>query len=261
MRNGRIKPMKTISLKNAVLLMRGVLFFGWRYQCPVCGWHVREFAGERALLRTSDSGYCPRCNAKARHRRIWRYLERNTRFLRDSLRLLEIAPWSSFALRFQSMPAVDYIGIDLVAAGPQVTTRGDLLALPLKSESVDAVLCIHVLEHVDDDRGAIAEIFRVLKPGGTAIVSVPIRLDQPTFEDPSITDPQERERLFGERSHVRYYGVDFVERLTTAGFNASMEPAQEIPEDELRKYGLRRDENIFVCIKPEAELTTGQGYV
>ncbi|MBT8077992.1 MAG: methyltransferase domain-containing protein [Gammaproteobacteria bacterium] len=245
------KSSTTVSLKEAALLLRGVLFYGRRYQCPVCGWNARAFAGEGSILRSSDTGYCPRCNAKARHRRIWRFIEQNTGLLRSPARLLEIAPWYSFGRRFRHITTLEYIGIDLVAAGPQVTTRGDMASLPLQSDSVDAALCIHVLEHVHDDRGAIAELYRVLKPGGNAIVSVPIRLDQPTLEDPSVTDPEERKRLFGERSHVRFYGRDFVERLTQAGFSVTMDAADDIAEQDVRKYGLRRDENIFMCVKPQ----------
>ena len=62
-------------LKDAVLLARGILFLGRRYQCPLCGWHMRAFAAEHALIKTSETSYCPRCNSKARHRRIWRFLE------------------------------------------------------------------------------------------------------------------------------------------------------------------------------------------
>lgn len=115
--------------------------------------------------------------------------------------------------------------------------------------SFDAALCIHVLEHVEDDRHAMAELHRVLRPGGWALVSVPIRLDRPTHEDPAITDPAERQAVFGERSHVRFYGADLADRLREVGFEVELDLASDIPDDVRKRHGLRMDENLFRCRK------------
>ena len=67
----------------------------------------------------------------------------------------------------------------IAAAGEAPSTaryevvRGDLLHLPFPDASVDRVMASEVLEHIPDDAGAMAEIFRVLKPGGRAAVTVP----------------------------------------------------------------------------------------
>lgn len=50
---------------------------------------------------------------------------------------------------------------------------GDIHALPLEDRTVDAVICIAVLEHVEDPVLAMAEMYRVLKPGGRLFVYVP----------------------------------------------------------------------------------------
>src|SRR5262249_12426105 len=78
----------------------------------------------------------------------------------------------------------------------------------------------HVLEHVPDDRRAMREFYRVLKPGGWAILLVPITVER-TFEDPAVVDPAERLRLFGQEDHVRRYGPDYGDRLSEAGFAVS----------------------------------------
>ncbi|HEX4347188.1 MAG TPA: methyltransferase domain-containing protein [Vicinamibacterales bacterium] len=49
----------------------------------------------------------------------------------------------------------------------------DLVRCPLPAASVDAVILLNVLEHIKDDRGAVTQVFRVLKPGGVAVVEVP----------------------------------------------------------------------------------------
>ena len=229
------------------------MLLGNRYQCPCCEWKLRAFVAERGILRASETGYCPRCNAKARHRRICLYLKHHTHVFSEQIQLVEVAPWWAFARRFQETPTVDYVGVDLKRTGTQVTTIGDLIALPIKTGRMDVALCIHVLEHIEDDRKAIAELYRVLRPGGLAIITVPLRLDRPTFEDPSIRDPDERARVFGERTHVRYYGNDFIDRLREPGFEVSLDPADQITTDTRRRFGLRNDENIFHCIKRGAE--------
>lgn len=118
---------------------------------------------------------------------------------------------------------------------------------------MDAVICVHVLEHIRDDRAAIGEIYRLLQPGGWALISVPIRLDGPTYEDPSIVSPAAREAAFGETNHVRLYGLDLVDRLEDAGFDVSVDLASAVSETTRQRYGFLDDENIFMCRKTSSE--------
>ena len=192
----------------------------------------------------------PRRSWSKRHRRIWLYIVQHQKLFNRKIRLLEIAPWWALSRRFQASANIDFVGLDLVRTGPQVTTIGDAVSLPLQNDSFDTLICIHVLEHVDDDRKTLSELYRVLKPGGSAIISVPLRLDSDTIEDPSVTDPEERLRLFGEEGHVRFYGIDLTDRLTDAGFDVDLDLASNVPADICRRFGLRNDENIFHCQKP-----------
>jgi SAM-dependent methyltransferase len=237
------------TIKRLGLVARGVLYLGRRYRCPVCGWPLRSFTARVSLLKRTVDGYCPRCDAKARHRRIWLYLSRHTDLWSGRHRLLEIAPVWALARRFRGMAGIQYTGVDIRAAGPYVTEVGDVTALPLDDDSMDMVLCIHVLEHVGRDRQAMAELYRVLAPGGWALVSVPLRLDQPTYEDFTVTEPSDRLRLFGEEDHVRFYGLDLRDRLEAAGFSVQLDRADDLPRDDCRRFGLRRDEHLFLCRK------------
>ena len=236
-------------LKRAALLARGVLFLGRTYRCPCCGWSLRGFVGEWGLLASAPDGYCPRCNAKARHRRLWLYLQEHTNLADARARLLEIAPWWAISRRLLRAPNISFVGLDLMRRGPHVTVVGDATRIPIGNESLEAALCIHTLEHIEDDRQAMRELFRVLKPGGWAIVSVPLELDGLTYEDPTVTDPEDRLRAFGERSHVRLYGLDLEDRLREVGFAVRLDWASEIPLETRRRFGLRDDENLFLCRK------------
>ncbi|MDH3539864.1 MAG: class I SAM-dependent methyltransferase [Acidimicrobiia bacterium] len=239
----------TRSLFDWMLAVRGILFVGRRFTCPCCGWRLRAFTHGDGSLRTRPNGYCPRCNAKARHRRDWLFLRQSTNLFADDLRLLHISPKYSLARRFARMPNLEYVAGD-IKDRPYVAVRFDLAGLPFRSGAFDAAICIHVLEHVEHDRAAMEELFRILRPGGWAFVSVPVRLDQPTYEDATITAPEARRRAFGETDHRRWYGSDLIDRLAECGFIVTLDRAQALPEDLKARYGLLADENIFLCTKP-----------
>jgi SAM-dependent methyltransferase len=121
--------------------------------------------------------------------------------------------------------------------------------LPFADGTFDAVICNHVLEHVSDDRLALAELHRVLRPGGWALLQVPIALAlERTIEDSAAKTDADRIRLFGQSDHVRLYNaVDYVERLQAAGFSVSViNYASELGEGATLKYALVPQEQIFV---------------
>lgn len=238
-----------LSVMEAVLFLRGLFFTGRKYQCPCCGWHIRAFADGNAFIKERALSYCPRCNSKSRHRRIWLFLQHKTNLFTDQLRLLEISPKYSFSRRFTKKKNLRYLSADIYVR-PHIALMMDVTNTSFTAESFDAVLCIHVLEEIIDDRQAMREIFRLLSPGGWAIISVPTRMDRLTYEDPTITAPMDRKRVFGEPDHVRVYGSDLVERLEETGFNVHVDMADEVPQHIRLKFGLKGDENIFYCVKP-----------
>ncbi len=240
--------MRSKTAAEAWLFARGVLMWGTRFVCPCCGWHVRAFNDGGTTLRTRATASCPRCNAKARHRRIWLFLQEGTNLFGDRVRLFEISPKYAFSRRFRRMANLWFVGADL-GKRPNIDLRMDLRAAPLREGSFDALLCVHVLEDIDDDATAMAELQRLLRPGGWALVSVPTDMDNVTIEDPSITDKEERRRLFGEEAHVRVYGHDIVKRLEEAGFDVKVDLAADLDPAVVRRHGLRLDENLFLCRK------------
>lgn len=236
---------------DVLLAARALAFVGRRYVCPCCGWQLRDFTKGGFSLQSRLHGYCPRCNAKARHRRVWLYLQQKTNLFTDPLAVFHVSPKYALSRRLSRMAHLDYVAGD-IAHRPHISMRMDLTAVPVADERFDAVICVHVLEHIEDDRAAIAEIHRVLKPGGWALISVPIRLDQPTYEDASIVTAAAREAAFGETTHVRFYGYDLRDRLASAGFDVSVDLGSEIDEETRSRFGLLDDENIFMCRKPTA---------
>ena len=120
-----------------------------------------------------------------------------------------------------------------------VELRLDVTDIQLPDDSCDVIICSHVLEHVPDDRRAMQELHRILASDGWALVVVPIKGDV-TFEDPTVVDPDERLRVFGQRDHVRMYGPDIADRLRSAGFDVDTHRVSDVySEREVARMGLR----------------------
>ena len=183
-----------------------------------------------------------------RHRLLWLYFDRETDFFDCAADVLHIAPEQAFVKRFRQLNHRSYITSDLHS--PLADVQADICNLPFYDQQFDWVVCNHVLEHIPNDKIAMQEIYRVLKPGGTAILQVPLRLDQNTFEDDRITDPKERAHVFGQYDHVRIYGKDYQDRLEQIGFQVKiLAYAEQLTLEEKKRYAVPANEIIPVCTK------------
>lgn len=211
-------------------------------ECPLCGYHGR-FLGY-GYPYTCDI-YCPKCGSLERHRLLCLAAREQRYFAgRD---VLHFAPEAAVRrLVLEQMPK-SYITADLFAK--DVDRREDIEALTIPDNSFDVVICLHVLEHVDD-RAAIGELYRVLRPGGLLIAMFPIveGWDE-TYEQPSIRSPHDRLLHFGQHDHARFFGSDVRMRLSTPGFDVKEYTAVE---PHVSRYGLARGEKVFLCRRPGA---------
>lgn len=221
---------------------------GEAVECPCCGGRFRRFVPYGVRPRRPHA-QCPACGAVERHRLLWLYLSERTDLFRRPQQLLHVAPEPGFAERLRAIPGLRYTSVDL--GSPLAGVRADVQRLPFAEAAFDALLCHHVLEHVRDDRAAMRELRRVLRPGGWALLQSPIHSKQAeTLEDGSVVDPRARERVFGQRDHVRSYGRDYPERLRDAGFH--VEPERffgSLPPERRARHGLK-GETIWVCRRP-----------
>lgn len=229
--------------------VRTLLFAGSHHYCPCCGWSLRTFTRGGYSWRPRPKGYCPRCNSKPRHRWLWMYLKENTDLFSAPLRVLHVSPSHSISYSMRKLSNLSYTSGDLNYR-PHIHLKFDLCQSPFGRDTFDALICIHVLEHVENDCAAIHDMFRLLKPGGWAIIAVPIRMDSKTLEDPTITSPEERKKVFGEIDHVRFYGYDLLDRLQSTGFQVQTFYARDLEPHTIEKYGLKAEEVMFHCTKP-----------
>ena len=176
------------------------------------------------------------------------YLQQHTNLFAADLRLLHFAPEPVLRRTFRLLPSLRYVTVDYA---PTADARMDITRLAFPDHAFDCVLCVHVLEHIPDDRGAMRELHRVLKPGGWAILQVPLDVQRAeTYEDPLITTPEDRRVHFGQEDHVRWYGRDYHRRLEHAGFQVTVDNyVRTLPAADIRRFGLSAGEDVYFCRK------------
>ncbi len=210
--------------------------------CPICG-------GLGSSWLPGPNGRpnaaCPTCKGLERHRVMWLALHEHSKLLERPGRVLHVSPEGFLRNRLRDLPGVSYTSVDLYR--DDVDVKADLCALPFDDGAFDHVVCCHVLEHIPDDRRAMAEIARVLRPDGQAIINVPLKWNRPTDEDPDAPEA-ERIRRFGQADHLRYYGPDVEGRLRGSGFRRVTVacPAHNLPPALVRILKIN-DEPVFLC--------------
>jgi hypothetical protein len=228
--------------EDANARLSAFLLRGEGRECPCCGGHFKRMSRRRL---SGWGGICPRCRSHPRHRAIALLLARGDL---PGRRLLHFAPEPLFDPVFKRLPGLERVTADLYAPAD---LRLDITKMDLPDGSFDLILCSHVLEHVPDDRAAMAELRRVLADGGLALVLTPYRDDRHTYEDPSITSPLDRMVAFGQQDHVRIYGTDLADRLREAGLEVEdRTPVELFDESVVNRCELDAGEHFFLCRAP-----------
>ncbi|MBO5983455.1 MAG: methyltransferase domain-containing protein, partial [Rikenellaceae bacterium] len=226
----------------------GLFYLGQGKECPVCGCRRRKFL-PYGYVSPRENALCPKCLALERHRLLWLWLLRESDLGRGAMalpRMLHIAPEVALMRRFRKMYASSperYVTADLES--PLADMHFDVQHIPLKDGEMDAIICNHIMEHVEDDRLAMRELYRILRRGGWGVVLSPVeRGRELTFEDDTITDRDERTRIFGQYDHRRIYGRDYADRLREAGFEVMVIPYKDsFTPAEQERYALT-DEDL-----------------
>ena len=225
-----------------------LLLKGNKFTDPIDGKSFRKFLsyGYNKLRKNALS---PSTLSLERHRLLWLYLINETVLFERKVKLLHFAPEQAFYTRFKKLNNIQYDSIDINS--PLAKIKADICDLPIKDNTYDFILCNHVLEHVLDDNKAMSELYRVLKKDGTGIFQVPIDMNRKkTFQDDSITDKLERNKIFGQYDHVRVYGKDYFNKLKNTGFKVKqIDYSKEFSDEEILKYSIIKGEIIPVCTK------------
>jgi len=221
---------------------------GDKFEDPIDGKKFKKFL-PYGYENQRENVLSPSTLSLERHRLLWLYLKNETGFFHEELKVLHFAPEQAFYKRFRKLRNLDYTTTDLNS--PLADVKADICDLPFEDNTYDFILCNHVLEHIPDDTKAMKELYRILKPGGTAILQIPQDLSRDeTFEDNSITSRRERARIFGQYDHVRVYGRDYFDKLRSIGFTVKeVDYTSQLEDPEIERYRLSRGEIIPVCTK------------
>jgi len=229
--------------------------------CPICGnksnnWYPigknNPVLIERQVIGAGRrNGGCWACLSSDRERLIYVYLKEELKIFHTNkkLKILHISPEQHVFKAIMASKSHDYVCGDLLSEGykyPGFIRNINVLGMPFSNNSFDLIICNHVLEHVLEDQKAMKEVFDKLKNDGKAILQVPISKNTfKTYEDYSIIDPKARSQAFGQFDHVRIYGQDYTDRLSSVGFKVErINISKKYP-----LYGLNPDEDLFLAKK------------
>lgn len=233
---------------------------GSTYHCPYCGYNSKDLevvGHDLKVLRDKQvigggrrAAGCYKCHSRDRERLLYAFLIEELKVTdHKNFSILHIAPEPKLSNVLLQSDLKEYICGDLFTKGydyPDHVKNMNVMDIPYEDGHFDLIICNHVLEHIPEDTKAMKELYRVLKPGGNAVLQVPISKNTlETHEDFTITDRNKREELFGQFDHVRIYGQDYVSRLESVGFKVKRINISE----KYKKLGLNPDEDIFYCEK------------
>ena len=236
-------------LADVLLPVLDLWYRGNTFTDPINGKSYRKFL-PYGYVKIRPNVLSPGTLSLERHRLIWLYLKKETEFFQTPSKVLHMAPEKAFISRLKKLSHLDYISCDIES--PLADIKADICALPFDDNSFDWILCNHVLEHIPSDTKAMQELYRVLKPGGKALLQVPLDPKRDTtFEDNSITDKATRTKIFGQYDHVRVYGKDYFEKLRAIGFQVNeLQFGKTLSEEERTRYAIVKTEYIPVCERP-----------
>ena len=220
---------------NSLRWIRAIPYRGKGRDCQVCASSSSSFRAFGNPPR--DNAQCPHCGSLERHRLFWLFAEQKTNLFDNQAKsVLHIAPEACLEARLKGWLGKGYLTADF--SDPRAMVKMDITNIQYANDSFDIIYCSHVLEHVQEDVLAMREIRRVLKHDGWAVLLVPITVET-TYEDPTITDPIDRLREFGQEDHLRRYGNDYIERLRSAGLSVEMFRASDlVSNDDALRLGL-----------------------
>jgi len=249
-------------------------YMGVKYQCSACDSRVRTFLpipkfysdnatkhgfpyGEQEYETCNIRNYsCPFCAASDRDRLIALYIKKCLKSaIKDRvINILDIAPSPPLSRFIRNLNLEEhdilYRTADLFVEG--VDDKVNITDMHVyKDDQFNFFICSHVLEHVVEDKKALRELYRILKPGGRGILMVPIVLGiKEIDEDPSVVDEADRWRRFGQFNHIRLYSKDgFIDRVKEAGFRLHQYGSEFFEENTFVKTGIAAQSVLYVVEK------------
>lgn len=236
-----------------------IFYRGENFFCPVCNTgfnRFKKYIGEYYIKgkltdHTTQNYFCPKCGSGIRHRLVMGFLKENPNLLQNNNSLLHFAPETSISKYLESFININYIKADINPGKIPNTIKLDITNIDLNDNSVNSIICIHVLEHIATDNIAIDELYRVLMPGGWLLLALPIYGDT-TYEIKELK-AHERKSQYGISDHMRLNGLDIKIKLEKAGFKVNIISMEDLKGNyfdlTLKTPHSESDKYLFFCTK------------
>ncbi len=229
-------------------LFRKMALKGGNVYCCICEQSYLTFLPSGDDIKAHSR--CPGCYSIDRNRQLYTLAKEAIDKSNSKLNILHIAPENSIRKKLSHIKNITYQCIDKFEIGyvyPNAVRQMDITDLKFDNNTIDLILCSHVLEHVPNDTKAIQEIGRVLKPSGIAYIMVPLFEElENTYENSKANTPELRAQFFGQHDHVRKYGLDFRNKLEQPGFKVEIISfADRFSESEKIRLGFLNSESVF----------------
>ena len=231
---------KQFLFKNELLFrsVYGIFFLGKNHQCNLCKHELKSFI----KLENHDL-LCPFCGSLSRNRRLWKLLNEENQITGN---ILHFSPSRSLYRNLKKQNSINYYSTDFEDEF-LADYKFDITNIEQESNKFDTIVCYHILEHILDDKKAISELYRVLKPNGTIFIQTPFK-DGDIYENHCITLPEERLKHFGQEDHVRVYSINGLKkRLINGNFNVTEKSFTNEMDDFF--LGLNTSETILIATK------------
>jgi len=240
------------------------LYFVKKKQCYICNKkfhhfskHVnirpKEFGKIIQMVGTDPKNFkCYYCGCNDRIRHLFMFFDKLSLWSKfENARILHFAPEKEISNKIKSLKPANYIMADLFPKNEECR-KIDLTDIPFDDNSMDIILCNHVLEHVVDYKKALSEIKRVLSKNGFAILQTPYSLLlNKNFEDDSIDNEYLRTYFYKQYDHVRIFSKkQLFQDIEAAGLELNIVKNTEIFDDnETYYYGVNKLEDLIKVIK------------
>src|SRR5215203_7563502 len=210
---------------------------GINMQCPICEKKLRKFI----LLKNGET-LCPFCGSLPRHRRLWTLIKP---LLKNGISVLDFSPPLCFYKKLKSFKQIQYVATDFEKEFTADLSL-NVTNISLSSNSIDLLLCYHILEHIPEDKKAMSELCRILKSAGRCFIQTPFK-EGDIYEDLSKQSKEERRLHFGQDDHVRIYSIASLRaRLEYAGFKIEV---LQFSENEENYFGFSPNETVLIATK------------
>jgi len=183
--------------EEAIRFPYATLYAGKKHTCNICNHNLKSF-----ITTNTGEKICPYCGSLSRTRRLYDVITNEHEFKGN---ILHFSPSRSLYRRLKKMTGISYYSTDFEDEF-MADYNFDITSIPIEDNFFDFIICYHILEHIMDDKKAIQELYRVLKPEGVILIQTPFK-EGSTYENAKITLPEDRLKHFGQEDHVRIYSA------------------------------------------------------